>query len=65
MDKRNADTLALNFAMQLGISDPAFFSKSGPNVDKAELLADFVKTLSQRLQADIHADVDIRDIKLR
>ena len=65
MDKRSADTLAINFAIQIANTDPNFFGEGAALSARAEYVADFIKNLSSRLQADIHSNVKLDSIKLR
>ncbi len=65
MEKYNADAMALNFAIRISESDPQFFCANGNGAYKAEMMADFIKTLSTRLQSDVESGIDMGDIKPR
>lgn len=65
MNKRSADTLAINFAIQIANTDPNFFGEGAALSARAEYVADFIKNLSSRLQTDIDEEVRLDRIKLR
>jgi len=65
MHKITADTLAINFAIQIAKTDPNFFGEGAALSVRAEYVADFIKNLSSRLQADIDPSVSLDSIMLR
>lgn len=65
MEKYNADVMALNFAIRIAETDPAFFAANGDGTHKAGYVADFIKTLSSRLEEEISDGIHMGDIKPR
>jgi len=61
--KNLADALALSITAKAIEADPSgFLMHSGDGVANANMLADFVKTLSERFQVDISGDVMLSDL---
>jgi len=65
MKKNEADLVALSMAFRIGDADPQFFNVSGNGTNKADVVADFIKTLSARLQTDVDDAIHMGMIKPR